>query len=154
MTETTEELLDAHYWAEPDGFAVITDAVWWVTMVDATLVRYRPGSYGRALARHNPRERQVIEDTFGGLRFVRNRIGNQSEPADFIEATSGEPARRVADWRWKAVPEPACPSQTGRGPEWDASRYNAYKAELAGQTIGGTFDRAFSFLKSAMEQVS
>jgi hypothetical protein len=29
------------------AFAPVADAVWWVTMVDATLVRYYPGRYDR-----------------------------------------------------------------------------------------------------------
>lgn len=154
MAETTEELLGASGWDEPDGLAVITEAVWWVTMVDATLVRYEPDSYGRALARHDPRSRKVIEDTLGGLRFVRNRMGHGTDHADFIGAylgTSSSPVRRVADWHWKTVPESACPSLTARGQGWETTRHKAYQAQLAGQTVGETFARARAFLKSALQ---
>ena len=157
MTDTTEELLDACGWDEPHGFAVITEAVWWVTMVDATLVRYRPDSYGRALTGHDPRSRRVIEDTFGGLRFVRNRMGYDTGLADLIETrpdASSAPGHRVGDWHWKTVPESAGHSQAGRGQEWELSRCEAYQAQLAGQTVGETFTRAFAFLQSALQQAS
>ncbi|HEU5387646.1 MAG TPA: hypothetical protein VFV73_17250 [Streptosporangiaceae bacterium] len=44
-------------------------------MVDATLVRYHPDSYGDVLARQAAGQRRITEDTFAGLRFVRNRMG-------------------------------------------------------------------------------
>ena len=39
MRETVDRLLRARGWDRPHAFAVISEAVWWVTMVDATLVR-------------------------------------------------------------------------------------------------------------------
>ena len=50
MRDTTSRLLRAGGWDRADGFAVISEAVWWVTMVDATLVRYHPDIYGGLLA--------------------------------------------------------------------------------------------------------
>ena len=38
---------------------MITEAVWWVTMVDATLVRYHPDTYSDVLARQDAAERRI-----------------------------------------------------------------------------------------------
>ena len=38
----------------PQALAVISEAVWWVTMVDATVVRYYPDAYDRVLAALDP----------------------------------------------------------------------------------------------------
>ena len=40
----------------------ISEAVWWVTMVDATLVRHHPDAYDGVLAGQSPTERQLVED--------------------------------------------------------------------------------------------
>ncbi len=104
MIETTDRLLRAKGWDLPPAYSVITESVWWVTMVDATLVRYRPGAYSDALARQETAERIRIEDTFGGLRFVRNRMGYEADHDDFIQPGR---AARLARWTWKPVAEPA-----------------------------------------------
>jgi hypothetical protein len=72
MRETTDRLMRTGGLDRANGFAVISEAVWWVTMVDATLVRYRPDVYSGVLARQDPAERRMTEDTFAGLRFARN----------------------------------------------------------------------------------
>ena len=54
MRETTGRLLRATDWDRANGFAVISEAVWWVTMVDATLMRYHPDIYSRVLAGQDP----------------------------------------------------------------------------------------------------
>ncbi len=102
MRDTTSRLLRAGGWDRADGFAVISEAVWWVTMVDATLVRYRPDVYGGLLAGQDPARRRITEDTFGGLRFVRNRMGYDADHADFVaaggtRARHAQPARRRLD---------------------------------------------------------
>ena len=43
-------------------------------MVDTTLVRYRPGIYSDLLSRQATAEHRITENTFAGLRFVRNRM--------------------------------------------------------------------------------
>jgi hypothetical protein len=152
MADTTERLLHASGLDQPNGFAVITEAVWWVTMVDATLLRYHPDAYGHALASQEPELRKVTEDTFGGLRFVRNRMGYEADHADFIQDSSSRPrtpASRVAAWKWKPVAKPALSSLTARGQEWEMSRYEAYQAQLAGHPVGDTFAQAAGFLHSA-----
>ena len=55
MRETTDRILQVGGWDRANGFAVISEAVWWVTMVDATLMRYHPGIYSRVLASQDSR---------------------------------------------------------------------------------------------------
>ena len=57
MRETIDRLLRARGWDHPHAFAAISEAVWWVTMVDATLVRYHPDAYDGVLAAHDEAER-------------------------------------------------------------------------------------------------
>jgi hypothetical protein len=150
MRETTGRLLRTRGWNRPQAFGLITEAVWWITMVDATLVRYHPETYGDALGSRDAAERKIIEDTFAGLRFVRNRMGYEADQADFIQpvsAPSGERAGLIAAWRWKSVAEPALNSLPPRGQEWELSRYQAYEAQLAAHPIGETFGQAREFLR-------
>lgn len=152
MRETTDRLLDAEGWDLPHAFAAITEAVWWVTMVDATLVRYHPETYAAALAKLGAGQRKVIEDTFAGLRFVRNRMGYKADPDDFILprlTRSGPAAARIATWTWRPVRKPALASLPPRGQEWELTRFRAYRAQLADHTIGDTFGQAETFLRSA-----
>ena len=154
MRETTDRLLRAGGWDRAQGFAVISEAVWWVTMVDATLVRYHPDIRGGVLARQDPAERKMTEDTFGGLRFVRNRMGYDADPADFIRPLDPRPgaaAPRIAAWTWRPVPEPALASLTPRGRDWELTSYRAYQAQLAGHPVGETFSHAVAFLRLAAE---
>ena len=101
MLETTDRLQQAGGWDRADGLTVISEAVWWVTMVDATLVRYHLDVYGDILARQPAAQRKMTEDTFGGLRFVRNQMGYTADPADFIQPLDLRPGTappRVAAW--------------------------------------------------------
>ena len=119
MLETTERLQQAGGWDRADGLTVISEAVWWVTMVDATLVRYHLDVYSDILARQPAAQRKMTEDTFGGLRFVRNQMGYTADPADFIQPLDLRPGTavpRVAAWTWRAVPKPAAASVPTRGP--------------------------------------
>ena len=128
---------------------VISEAVWWVTMVDATLVRHHPDAYDGVLAGQSPAESQLVEETLAGLRFVRNQIGDEADLAEFIESGHGAERRRITDWTWRSVAEPALASLPPRGQAWEAMRYRSYQAQLAGHTIGETFGRAAEFLKLA-----
>ena len=85
MRDTIDRLLRARRLDQPHAFAVISEAVWWVTMVDATLVRYHPDAYDGVLAGHDAAGRREIEGTFGGLRFVRNQMGYYLDHADFVQ---------------------------------------------------------------------
>ena len=151
MRETIDRLLRARGWDQPHAFAVISEAVWWVTMVDATLVRYHPDAYDGVLAGHDGTERQTIEGTFGGLRFVRNQMGFYLDQADFIQPVPGRGPGAIAAWRWRSLPEPGLDSLPARGQEWEMTRYREYQARLAGRPIGETFRRAAAFLRRASE---
>ena len=152
MSDTTDRLTRVRAADQPRAFMVISEAVWWVTMVDATLVRHHPDAYDGVLAGQSPTERQLVEETLAGLRFVRNQIGDEADLAEFIEpGESGHGAERgrVMGWTWRSVPEPPLASLPPRGQAWETMRYRAYQAHLAGHTIGETFGRAAEFLKLA-----
>ena len=150
MRETAGRLLRATDWDRANGFAVISEAVWWVTLVDATLMRYRPGIYSGILASQEAAQHRITEDTFAGLRFVRNRMGYDTDPTDFVQPLDSRPAAaRIAAWTWRPLPEPALASLTPRARDWEMARYRAYQAQLAGQPIGETFNQATAFLNLA-----
>jgi hypothetical protein len=152
MSDATGRLARVRAADRPRAFTVISEAVWWVTMVDATLVRHHPGAYDSVLAGQSPTERQLVEETLAGLRFVRNQIGDEADLAEFIEpGESGHGAQRgrITGWTWRSVPEPPLASLPPRGQTWETIRYQAYQAHLAGHTIGETFGRAAAFLKLA-----
>lgn len=152
MRDTTERLPSATGLDQPRAFALVSEAVWWVTIVDGTLVRYHPEAYDQVLASHPAAERHAIEDTLGGLRFVRNQMGHDVDHVDFICPRSGgnaAQAARVADWTWTPRPAPDCATLSARAQEWELTRYRSYQAQLAGQPVGATFRRAVGFLKQA-----
>jgi hypothetical protein len=149
MSDTTERLTRVRAADRPRAFTVISEAVWWVTMVDATLVRHHPDAYDGVLAGQSPAGRQLVEETLAGLRFVRNQIGDEADLAEFIEPGHGAGRGRITGWTWRSVPEPALGSLPPRGQAWEMTRYRAYQAQLAGHTIGETFGRAAEFLKLA-----
>jgi hypothetical protein len=154
MIDTAERLPRIRGLDRPRAFAVISEAVWWVTIVDGTLVRYHPEAYDRALGRRPHAERSRIEGTLGGLRFVRNRIGQDVDYVDFICARPGQPGGedRVTDWRWSSLPAQTFDWLSPRGQEWELSRYRAYQQQLSGHPVGETFSCAASFLKQAAPQ--
>jgi len=152
MHDATERLARMRASARPRAFAVISEAVWWVTIVDGTLVRYHPQTYDAVMAGQTPAERPLIEGTLAGLRFVRNRMGRDVDHVDFIHPEASRPGHRdgrVTAWTWKSVPEPALASLPPRGKAWEMSRYRAYEAQLAGHPIGESFGRAELFLITA-----
>jgi hypothetical protein len=129
--------------------AAISEAVWWVTIVDSTLVRYHPGVYDSILAGQSPAEHRLTEGTLAGLRFVRNQMGLHLDPADFICPVAGRPGGegdRGPAWTWKPVPEPPLGSLPPSGQAWERTRHRAYQAQLAGHPVGETFGRAAEFL--------
>jgi hypothetical protein len=56
MRDVTERLGKVRASDHPQAFAVIGEAVWWVTIVDATVVRYYPDAYEQALGRAQVRQ--------------------------------------------------------------------------------------------------
>jgi hypothetical protein len=152
MCDTTDRLPRVTELDQPRAFAVISEAVWWVTIVDGTLVRYHPEAYDRELRSRPQGERAVIEDTLAGLRFVRNQMGQDVDHVDFIRPRGGAhrgAAGRIRDWTWNQLPEPACAALSPRSQDWELTRYRAYQSRLAGQAVGQTFRRAADFLKLA-----
>jgi hypothetical protein len=156
MSDTAARLAQVRAADQPRALAVIGEAVWWVTIVDATLVRHHPDAYDDVMAGQGRARRRVIEETLGGLRFVRNRIGDDADLAEFIQP--GGPGKCTAEapitaWTWKLVPQPAPGHLTPRGRAWEMTRYRAYLARLAGRAIGETFGCTAAFLTMAAAQV-
>lgn len=152
MRDVTERLGRVRASDRPQAFAVIGEAVWWVTIVDATLVRYHPEAYEQTLVEMPAPQRRLTEGTFGGLRLVRNRMGYYSDHSDFIQpkpSGEGRGDAPIAEWTWKPLPIPEVETLPPRGQEWELSRYRDYLDWLAGRTIGETFDRAAAFLTLA-----
>ena len=157
MRDATGRLASVSGRDRPRAFAAISEAVWWVTIVDATLVRYHPDTYDAVLASQPPVEGRLIEETLGGLRFVRNRMGQYLDPVDFVEPGKGEPGADddpIMAWTWKKVPEPALDCLPPRNQAWEMTRYRAYEAQLAGHSVGETFERAAGFLELAATQAA
>lgn len=151
MSEAVERLPQVRPWDTARAFAVISEMVWWVTIVDATLVRYHPETYDTLMAGKGPAGRQVVEGTLAGLRFVRNRMRSLGHE-DFIMPQAGSPGPGpgvgpITGWTWKAVPQPVLAALLPRGQEWEKTRYRAYQRYLAGRTVGDTFGRATAFLR-------
>jgi len=154
MQDTVDRLRRARAADRRHGFAAISEAVWWVTMVDATMIRYHQDVYDTVLAGRDEDERRAIEGTFGGLRFVRNWMGYHLDHSDFIEpqgGPGGSGTGPIAAWTWRPMPEPVLAALPARGQEWEMTRYRDYQAWLAGQPIGETFGRAAAFLQLASD---
>jgi hypothetical protein len=151
MREATSRLATTGAAELRQGLALVSDAVWALTIVDATLVRYHPRQYDGALATRGPAGRRLIEVTLAGLRFVRNRMGYHEDAADFVDATSdtGRRESAVTAWLWKDLPEPALGSLPPTGRSWELSRYRAYQDQLAGYPVGDSLTLAAEFLTSA-----
>jgi hypothetical protein len=149
MRDTTERLGRARASDQAQAFAVIGEAVWWVTIVDATVFRYYPDEYDSVLSGLTGSQRRETEETFGGLRFVRNRMGYYADQADFIapraDAKGGSDAP-ITEWTWRSLPAPAVAALPPRGQEWELIRYRSYQDLLAGRTVGDTFTRTSAFL--------
>jgi hypothetical protein len=148
MTDGEQRLRLAQSRDLPQAIAVVSEAVWWVTIVDATMVRYHVAAYDRSLAGLDPDARRVMEGTFGGLRFVRNQMGYHADPADFIAPQDGDGTgdAPVAAWTWNQVPAPALRPARELGKAWEMSRYRDYRSQLAGRRIGDSIGHAAGFL--------
>jgi hypothetical protein len=150
MSDTTELLPLVRAEDRPRAFAVIGEAVWWVTIVDATLVRHHAEAYDGVMAGQPRAEGRRIEGTLAGLRFVRNQIGQEINVAEFIDpgaAIAGTGGGPVTGWAWTPVREPALASLPARARSWEMTRYRAYQSDLVGHTIGEIFGRAVAFLQ-------
>ncbi len=149
MGEAVDRLSRVQAWDPARAFGAVSEVVWWVTIVDATMVRYYPDTYDKVLAGRPQDERRLIEGTLGGLRFVRNQIGC-ADQVDFVHPDTDEPGGPgITGWTWNAMPKPALSALRPRGQSWEMRRYRAYENHLAGHTIGETFERAAEFLRLA-----
>jgi anti-sigma B factor antagonist len=153
MSETAERLAAVSRGDRPRALAAVGEAVWWVTMVDATLVRHHRGVYDDVLAASGVAQRRRAEQALAGLRFVRNRIGRGTGLAELIGA-EGAGTGQVLGWIWQPAPEPELGHLRPRGQAWEMARYRAYQAGLAGRTIGETFRQAAAFLTLASANVA
>jgi hypothetical protein len=139
----------------------VSEAVWWVTIVDATLVRYHPDCYDATVEALPPGQQEEIEQTLAGLRFVRNQIGIHLDPSEFVCArpdpgkrrpgghVPGSSDRRAAVLAWNLVAPPEDGDLSPSGQEWERGRYQAYTERLAGQGVARTFALAARFLQHA-----
>ena len=151
LEDTTTRLREAKAMNLPGALALISEAVWWVTIVDATMIRYHHAPYDRALEALDPAERRLVEGTFTGLRFVRNCMGYYIDAADFIQperdSTGGDAP--VAAWTWRQILFPLSGARqlgSKSSRTWENGRYLHYRAYLADRPVGETFNRATAFL--------
>ena len=152
MTEAAARLAVSEGWDQARLAAAVGEATWWVTLVDATLVRYHPRDYERALACKAARRRKT-EETLEGLRYVRNQLGRSADPAGFVYPAAGGDDGALA-WAWCPLPEPVLDDLGASARQWELSRYRAYQARLAGRDIARTFTRCADFLAEAASVTS
>lgn len=147
MAEAVERFGQAGTWDRARAASVVGETVWWITLVDATLVRYHPKDYETTMAGLGPETRRDTEEALGGLRYVRNRIGRSTEPAELI--------RRGADggWEWTPQAEPGLDGVAAVTREWELNRYHAYQEHLAGRDIARLFRLCAVFLERAASAV-
>ena len=146
MTEAAGRLAVAGAWDLHRVAAAVGETVWWVTLVDATLVRYHPRDYEKALADKDVRRRKT-EETLEGLRYVRNQLGKSVEPDEFVRPAVGDDG--AEGWAWRPLPEPELAALAPRARHWELSRYQAYQGRLARREIARTFARCTEFLAQA-----
>ncbi|HEX4830164.1 MAG TPA: hypothetical protein VH478_03610 [Trebonia sp.] len=147
MSEAVGRLARARTLDPRHAAVAVSDATWWVTIVDATLVRYLPGGYDATLDAQPPPQRAEIEQTLAGLRYVRNQMGVHIDPVEFISQGGG-------GLRWSPLPPPLALDLSPRGQDWERGRYRAYQERLAGHSITRTFAVAARFLRLAAVPMS
>jgi len=109
--------------------------------VGRKLMRYHPRHHGRVLAARTPASGRTPRDTFGGLRFVRNRMGYDTDPADFIQPldshSAAEASRPGHGGRTRTRARDRSRRALGSGDD----PVRDYQSKLAGQP-SGTFRHA------------
>jgi hypothetical protein len=146
MTESAARLAVADAWDLHHVAAAVGETVWWVTLVDATLVRYHLRDYESALASKAVRRRKT-ELTLEGLRYVRNQLGKSVEPDEFVCRAVGDDGG--SGWVWRPLPEPGLEGLASRARQWELSRYRAYHERLADRDLARTIARCTEFLAQA-----
>lgn len=152
MVETVDRLPRVKGWDGARAVTVIGEAVWWVTIVDATMVRYHPDVYDQVLASVPAADRRAIEESLAGLRYVRNHMGQDVDHVDFVRAVQsrGSGSRgQPATWTWSKLPPPSVAALPARAQDWELERYRAYQRRLADRQVTEAFGRARSFLVQA-----
>jgi hypothetical protein len=155
MAEAVGRFERAWSWELPRAAVALSETVWWITLIDATLVRYHPRDYESAMVGQAPGGRRKIEHTLGGLRYVRNLLGYSIDPAQLIRpGPSAVHGTRGAGWIWSPLPEPDLAGTPPDAREWELSRYHSYLARLAGRDVARTFAGCAAFLEQAAAEVS
>jgi hypothetical protein len=156
MQDVTERLALCR--PEEDGvvaFSAVAEAVWWVTIIDARLIRQYMDSYEAVLAAHDPAQRSMVEGTLAGLRYVRNQTTSETISGEFISPPTGAKSYGVpAAWGWNHIAEPPLDHLPDDVRSWERSRYQEYEAWLAGNVVGDVFQRATGFLNLAVARVA
>jgi len=148
MHDATERLAVSRPDDPAATFSAVAEAVWWVTIIDARLIRQYMDIYDSILAAHLPAQQPAIEGTLAGLRFVRNQMRDAED--GFIAApTSIDCDSAAAAWIWNRVPEKVLDSLPDEVKSWELTRYEAYQMWLAGHTVAEVFERATGFLNLA-----
>ncbi len=94
MTATAERLPRVRAADLPRAFTVIGEAVWWVTIVDATLVRHHPDAYDRVMTAQAPAQRRRVEEPWQGCALCGT--GSATKPILPSSSTPARPARPPA----------------------------------------------------------
>jgi hypothetical protein len=137
------------------AFSAVAEAVWWVTIIDARLIRQYMDIYDSVLDAHAAAQRAAIEGTLAGLRFVRNQTSSDTLGADFISPPAGTNGHGTTGaWHWNRIPEPALDLLPDDVRSWEQTRFQAYQTWLAGYSIGEVFQRATGFLNLAAARVT
>jgi hypothetical protein len=156
MQDVTERLALCR--PEEDGvvaFSAVAEAVWWVTIIDARLIRQYMDIYDAVLAAHDPAQRSMVEGTLSGLRYVRNQTTSETISAEFISPPTGAKGYGVpAAWGWNHIAEPPLDHLPEDVRSWERTRYQEYEAWLAGNVVGDVFQRATGFLNLAVVRVA
>ena len=157
MRDVTERLTLCRPEDATVAFSAVAEAVWWVTIIDARLIRQYMDIYDAVLDAHTPAQRPMIEGTLAGLRFVRNQSSNEAFSANFIgppAGPNGHDSGVTAAWCWNSIPEPALSQLPDDIRSWEQDRYQAYQTWLAGHVIADVFQRATGFLNLAAARVT
>lgn len=154
MAEAVGRFERAWSWELPRAAAALSETVWWMTIIDATLVRYHPRDYENTMVGLETARRDKIEETLAGLRYVRNQLGCSIDPAELIRPGPGAAHRSgAAAWVWSPLPEPALAGMPPDARKWELSRYRSYQARLARRDVARVFARCAAFLEQAAAAV-
>jgi hypothetical protein len=148
MNGSVDRLYKAAGTDRPEALAIVTESVWWVTLVEASIQRSDQAAYNHTLLNLGPAERRAAEGTFIGLRFVRNWLGAHADPANFIQPEHDDDGgvAPVAAWTWTLLPTPELGKVSPRDRHADAVRYRDYCTYLARKPVGETITSAVAFL--------